>query len=136
MKAEWDPTPAERTYYRSAKDGQRAYLVRRNGKDMLRLDRPMEEILHPIDLENSPEWRPDVTTPPLTPHAIAAVAFAADRALCKATGVQLKSHQTEWLSMKEQARIDWMNEGPKTGDIRDDLYDAIMGTLRPLTDGG
>jgi hypothetical protein len=129
---DWDPTPAERAYYRSHKDGQRAYLVRRNGKDMLRLDRPMEEILHQLD----GNWQADVSIPPLSVHAIAAVAFAADRALCKATGVQLKAHQGEWLSMKEQARIDWMNEGPKTGDIRDDLYDAIMGTLRKLTDGG
>lgn len=133
---DWDPNPAERTYYRSRKDGQRAYLVRRNGKDMLRLDRPMEEILHRIDIENHPEWELDVKIPPLSLHAIAAVAFAADRALCKATGVQLKAHQTEWLSMKEQARIDWMNDGPQVGGIRDDLYDTIMGTLKALTDGG
>lgn len=135
MSQNWDPNPSERTYYRSHKDGQRAYLVRRNGKDMLKLDRPMEEILHAFGPENASEWRADVSIPPLSPHAIAAVAFAADRALCKATGVQLKAHQTEWLSMKEQARIDWMNDGPKDGGIRDDLYDAIMGTLKALTDG-
>lgn len=134
MSQNWDPSPAERTYYRSRKDGQRAYLVRRNGKDMLRLDRPMEEILHRIDIENHPEWELDVKIPPLSLHAIAAVAFAADRALCKATGVQLKAHQGEWLSMKEQDRIAWMNEGPK-GGIREDLYDVIMGTLKALTDG-
>jgi hypothetical protein len=127
----WDPAPDEKTFYRSASDGQRAYLVKRAGKDMLKLDRPMEEILRPMD----GTWVPDTQIHPLTPHAIAAIAFAADRALCKAMGTNLAQKDQEWLSQKEQARIKWMESGPSTGDIRDDLYDAIMGTLKPLTDG-
>jgi hypothetical protein len=127
---DWDPTPDQRTYYRSAEDGQRAYLVKRGGKDMVRLDRPMEEILRPLD----GSWRPDTQTYPFTAHQVAEVAFAADRALCRTMGKHLDAGK-EWLSLKEQARIKWMEEGPSTGDIRDDLYDAIMGTLKGMTDG-
>ena len=127
-----DPTPDQRVYYRSAQDGQRAYVVQRNGKDVLKLDRPMEEIIRKMD----GSWVPDIQMHPLTAHAVAAVAFAADRALCKAQGVHLKPQETEWLSMKEQDRIKWMETGPVTGDVRQDLYDAIMGTLQSLTDGG
>ena len=77
--SDWDPTPDQRTYYRSAEDGQRAYLVKRNGKDMVRLDRPMEEILRPLD----GSWRPDTQTYPFTAHQVAEVAFAADRAVAE-----------------------------------------------------
>jgi hypothetical protein len=130
-----DPKPSDRVYYRSAKDGQRAYLVRREGKDMLKLDRPMEEILHRIDLENLTGWVPDVQLHPLTKHAVGKVAYDADVALRRAMGIHMKPQETEWLSMKEQDRIKWMESGPASGDVRMDLYDAIMGTLSSLTDG-
>lgn len=126
-----DPKPSDRVYYRSSEDGQRAYLVRRAGKDMLKLDRPMEEILRPFD----GNWKPDVQQHPLTKHAVGKVAYDADVALRRAMGVHMKPQETEWLSMKEQARIKWMESGPASGDVREDLYDAIMGTLSSLTDG-
>jgi hypothetical protein len=126
-----DPKPSDRVYYRSTEDGQRAYLVNRLGKDMMKLDRPMEEILRPFD----GGWVPDAQQHPLTKHAVGKVAFDADVALRKAMGKHMKPQETEWLSMKEQDRIKWMESGPASGDIRDDLYDAIMGTLLGLTDG-
>ena len=128
---DWDPKPSERTYYRSSQDGQRAYLVRKNGQDKLRLDRPMEEIL--ISLDGT--WKPDVQSHPLTQHAVAAVAFAADVVLRKSMGHMVKSNEMDWLSLGEQQRIKWMSRGPESGDVRDDLYDAIMGTLQGLTSG-
>lgn len=136
--SDWDPKPDERVYYRSSADGQRAYLVRRNGKDMLRLDRPMEEILHPVSKVDGAvggPWTPDVQIHPLTAHAVAKIAFVADRALCAAMGQPVLAKHADWLSQKEQVRIDFMENGPDTGDVRDDLYDAIMGTLKKLTDG-
>lgn len=131
---DWNPAPSERTYYRSARDGQRAYLVRRGGKDMMRLDREMEEILHPVDLANMHEWRPDNQVHPINTHQLAQVAFAADRELCRVLGKPVEARR-EWLSMKEQDRVKWMQDGPDTGDIRDDLYDAIQGTLGSLLNG-
>lgn len=125
-----DPAPSERVYYRSKQDGQRGYLVKRDGEDRIRLDRPMEEILFKV----SSLWEPDNQTYPMTEHQIARVAFVADRALCGAMGKHDLGRQ-DWLSLKEQARIKWMKDGPESGDIRDDLFDAIIGTLRGLTNG-
>lgn len=125
----WDPLPSERQYYRSPVDNQRAYLVRRNGKDMLRLDRPMEEILHPL----TDSWKPDRQAYPINSQQIAYVAYVADQALCKALGKS--PGKGEWLSLREKERIEWMDDGPADGSVRDDLYDAIMGTLKGLNDG-
>lgn len=131
MKDNWDPKPAERTYYRSRHDGQRAYLVRRDGVDQLRLDRPQEELLRKF---TDAEWSPDDQTYPMTPHQAARVAFIADRALCGVIGAHTEARD-EWLSQKERARIRFMERGPETGDIRDKLFGAIMGVLRELTNG-
>ena len=100
----WDPTPDEKTFYRSTQDGQRGFLVRRGGKDKIRLDRPMEEIILPL----SAQWVPDVQSHPLTAHAVAKIAFVADRALCEAMGRRLPGKDGDWLSLREQLRIKWM----------------------------
>ena len=131
---DWTPAPSERTYYRSVRDGQRAYLVRRGGKDMMRLDREMEEILFPVNKENLQEWVADRQVHPINAYQLAQVTFAADRELCRVMGKTIESRK-EWLSLKEQERVKWMEVGPDTGDIRDDLYDAMTGTLRSLVDG-
>lgn len=128
---DWDPAPDERVYYRSSEDNQRAYLVRRDGKDMLRLDRPMEEILRPMNQS----WKSDNQVHAVNAQQLAQVAFAADRQLCRVLGRHNEA-TLEWLSLKEPARIKWMKKGPCTGDIREDLFDAIMGTLGSLADGG
>lgn len=127
---DWDPKPDERTYYRSGQDGQRAYLVKRGGKDMLRLDRPMEELLRSLDAS----WQPDHRAYAFTEYQVAQVAHEAHRSLCRLLG-KYQDAEKDWLSLKEQDRIKWMEVGPESGDIRDDLYDAIMGTLRQTTDG-
>jgi len=91
----------------------------------------MEEIIRPLD----GAWQPDVQNHPLTVNQVTSVAFAADRQLCRVLGVQLKKHEYEWLSMREQDRIEFMESGPGSEGPRDDLYDAIMGTLSGMTDG-
>ena len=128
---DWTPAPSERTYYRSRQDGQRGYMVRREGKDMIRLDREMEEILHPMDPNT---WKVDQQVHPINAYQLAQVAFEADRMLCRVTGRTLEGKK-EWLSLKEQERVAWLQNGPDTGDIRDDLHDAIVGTLKVLVDG-
>ena len=126
----WDPEPSERKFYRSSVDGQRGYLVRREGKDIIRLDRPMEEILKPFN----ESWRADMQVYPVSEHQVARIAFIADRALCGVLG-RHDLERDDWLSLHEKARIKWMKEGPNSGDVRDDLYDAIIGTLRPMSNG-
>lgn len=124
----WDPKPSERSYYRSPVDNQRGYLVRRGGKDMIRLDRPMEEILYPVE-----GWKSDRGAPAVNPNQLGYVTWAADQALCRVLGVAAGTK--EWIGLKEQERIKWMEEGPGDGGRRDDLFDAISGTLQGMKDG-
>lgn len=131
MKPDWTPAHSERTYYRSRQDGQRGFMVRRDGKDMIRLDREMEEILHPMDMN---VWKADVQIHPINAYQLAQVAFAADREFCRVTGRTMEGKR-EWLSLKEKERVKWLQDGPDTGDVRDDLHDAIVGTLKVMLDG-
>ena len=130
MKSEdhWDPKPHERKYYRSAIDGQRGYLVRRDGKDRIRYDRPMED-LH-TDLSG---WIEDKQLHPMSAHAAAKIAFIADKALCKAIGDY--GPKEEWIDLSDKERIRFMKDGPDVGGFRDEFHKGIMGLLKDLTDG-
>jgi hypothetical protein len=119
----------ERSWYRSVMDGQRAYLVERDGKTYVRLDRPDEEIMRPFV---AAEWVPDFEKQPFTETQIAQVAFEADRRLCLALGLHDKARK-EWPSLSDDMRIAWLRQGPAAPEVRAELYAAIMGALRGYT---
>lgn len=129
MKDNWDPKPDQRKYYRASADGQRGYLVRRDGKDCIRLDRPMEELITPLD----GSWILDAKLHVMSPHAAAKIAFIADQALCRATGEY--GSKTEWIDLHDRERIRFMKDGPDVGGFRDEFYKGVMGLLKDLTDG-
>ena len=93
--ADWEPKPSERTYYRSRTDGQRAYLVKRDGEECLRLDRPSEAIYKKLDAN----WVADVQHHVANAHQVAKVAFIADRALCHIVGAHQEAKE-EWINLK------------------------------------
>lgn len=125
---DWDPKPHERTYYRSTTDGQRGYLVRRNGQDRIRLDRPMEDVHS--DLSG---WVKDEQKHPLSPHAAAKIAFIADQALARAIGDY--AAKGEWIDLTDKERARFMADGPDAGNYRDDFHAGVMKLLGELTDG-
>jgi len=129
VKDHWDPKPDERKYYRRSYDGQRGYLVRRSGKDCVRLDRPMEELISPLD----GAWVLDAKLHVMSPHAAAKIAYIADQALCRATGEY--GSKKEWIDLGDKERIRFMKDGPDVGGFRDEFYKGIMGLLKDLTDG-
>ena len=127
---DWDPLPSERTYYRSTSSGDLGYLVRRGGEDKIRLDRPMEEIIRPLR-EN--EWQREQEFRPFARAQVAAIAFETDKLLCKMLGLH-KEGKAEWLSLKDDDRIAFMQDGPAGGNpLRRDLYLAIRGILDPYS---
>ena len=130
QSVDWEPKPSERVYYRSSVDGQRAYVVRRNDEECLRLDRPGEELIRKKD----GTWKLDEQLYPLTAHQLAKVAWVADKALCACIGEHTESKK-DWLNTPERERIRFMKEGPDMGNIRDQLYTAIMTSLKDLTGG-
>lgn len=81
-----------------------------------------------------PDWAPDVQKHSANPYQVAKVAFIADRALCSVIGEYIEA-KDEWLNLKEDKRIDFMDNGPCDDGIRDELFKAISKCLRKLTDG-
>lgn len=128
---DWDPKPSERVYYRSTHDGQRGYMVRRNGIEAIRLDRPMEELIR----ELNDGWKRDEESYPLNPHRLAKIAFVADRELAAAIGDRIEPREREWIDLSERERIRFLNDGPDEGGIRDKLHLAIVECLKELAGG-
>lgn len=122
----WDPEPHERLYYRHAVTGDRGWLVRRDGKDVIRMDRPHEE----LRTFREHEWKRDTETRPLTVYQVGQIAFAADRALAAALG----NHQVArkgWMDITDDQRRQWVMAGPLE-EPRKTLRDGIIELLRPL----
>lgn len=125
--SDWEPAPHERTYYRqTSQNGQRGWLVRRAGADMIRLDRPQEELLLPFRQDG---WVREETARLMTPLQVAMVALEADRKLSQIIGDH-KDAKREWISMKEAERTEWAASGPaEKHPARIALFDAIQKVL-------
>lgn len=125
-EGDWDPPDHEKLWVRHHLTGDRGYLVKRGGKDKVRMDRgPAEEIR---------DYRPNdwnLVDPPARMSLIQAckVSYEADRELCKFIGLHQQSRK-EWLNLSEEHRIIWMKEGPESPPLRAEMYAAIMGVLR------
>lgn len=123
-----DPTPDQRCYVRHAITGDRGYLVWRDGEQRVRLDRPQEVVL-----PRTSDWHDDDDAAMFTLHQVARIAYAADRQLLSSVG-QHKDARTEWLDMKEAARIAWVEKGPASEKgavhpLRPILWKAVMEVL-------
>lgn len=125
----WDPEPHARVYYRHARTGDLGYLVRREGQDHIRMDRPMDDSTRTF---RAGEWLPEHDRRPLTVAQLAQVAFAADLQLCRWMGMHEESKK-EWVNLREEERIEWMQHAPKGEVIRRRLYAGVMAALKPYT---
>ncbi len=104
------PAPPERrTYWRHNQSGERGFRVEDKDADLIQLDRPMETIQRPF---HAGEWSVESEDRPIRRAALAQVAQAADAQLCKALGLH-EHGKTEWLSLSDEQRILWMNDGPQ-----------------------
>lgn len=126
LEPDWDPPEHERQYFRSAQTGDRGWMVRRGGKDTIKLDRKAEVIERTFFPGDWVEESPDV--PDFTAIQIAQVTFEADKALCRQMG-DAKKAKREWLNLSDDQRIQWMNEGP-VEPRRKKLYAAVKKALQ------
>lgn len=126
--AEWDPFPADREWFRNRQTGDRGYLVRRSGKTVIRLDRPAQELI----FAKSDDWIADEYGSLLLESQAAAVAFAADREVCRAVGLHIESRRG-WHDLSDQERIKFLTDGPprKGHALRGVVYDAIRVAMKP-----
>jgi hypothetical protein len=128
MSEKFDPQPADRQWYRSVSTGDRGYLVKRDGKDVIRLDRPMQEVLFP----KTNDWIEDVYGSLLLETQAAAIAFAADREVCRAVGLHLESRRG-WQDLSDAERIKFLKDGPPRTShaLRGIVYDAVTVAMKP-----
>lgn len=106
-----DPVESEKIWYRHRMDGQRGFLVERDGKHFIKLDRPNEEILKPWSESTKRQWIPDVEARGLQPAQIGRIAFEADKQLCLEMGDHDRARR-EWPSLPDRVRQAFIERGP------------------------
>ena len=131
----YEPPVGDRKFYRSATTGDRAYLVRRDGRDCVKLDRPMEDICKPFRPD---DWIEEMKFAPLARAHIVQVAFEADKRLLPFLGLRLEARK-EWLSLLDPERLQWLQDGPPRSkdknhqEMRRALWDSTIAALEPFT---
>jgi hypothetical protein len=127
----YEPLPHNREKYRDKDSGDLGYLVRRDGKTWIKLDRVGQEILRPF---RDGKWTAEVEHRPLTRYHAGCVTFEADKALCRALGVADLGRR-DWLSLTDDKRNDWIENGPGPRDPkRLELYEGIRSILDKMTE--
>lgn len=122
----WDPPAHERSYFRHSSSGDLGWMVRRDGEDHIKYDRPMQDLTKPY---RQGEWKPENRPYPLTVTQMAMVAFEADKRLCFFLGLQSKT-KMDWQALTDRERDMWVNGGPEVPERRAILYNAIMDGLK------
>ena len=122
----YEPQPNQRDWYSHTRTGDRGWLVRRDGVDYIKLDRPNEEILKRFQ---QGEWHRDEEHRPMTVAQVAQIAYEADRKLCFFIGQHDRARK-EWPSLSDKERIAWMKEGPTDGGPREALYAHCFMAMR------
>jgi hypothetical protein len=125
---DYEPELEERLFYRSRATGDKGFIVKRDGRLYVKLDRPNQEILR---VYAEQDWIPAFDIRPLTRMALGQVAFEADRKLCFFLGLHEKSRR-EWLSLSDDQRIRWIKYGPVEKERRL-LWESILKGLEGLT---
>lgn len=121
----WDPPAWHRVYLRHARTSDLGYLVRRAGKDVVRLDRVNQEILQDYDAQ---VWLAETDYRPISHVQVVQIAFVADQHLLRALGEHQKARKN-WHEISEKQRKAWLEEGPKDPPKRAELYKAIVECL-------
>ena len=125
---DYDPPKHERKYYRHGTTGDLGWLVLRDGKDWIRLDRGegADEHLRPF---RRLDWIEEHEHREMSQAHIARVAFEADKALCMALGMHERG-QLDWMKLSDEARIKWVDRGPPMSHaLRRRLYDSVRFAL-------
>lgn len=122
----YDPPENERMYFRSTNDSQLGWLVIREGKQAMKLDRAAQDLWK---VYRPGEWIPEKEARPLTRMQVAAAAYEFDQKLALLFG-RYDEKRTPWPSLREETRIQFMQNGPASPPaVRKDVYRAIMAAM-------
>jgi hypothetical protein len=122
---DYDPPEHLRVWFRHAQTGDLGYIVKVGGEDMIRLDRPgqkLDRVFKPND------WIAEREARKMSRAQLTQIAFEADKKLCFFLGDHQRARQ-EWIGLRDEQRIAWIEQGPKTPRVRVELYRAIMAAM-------
>ena len=125
---DWDPEAHEKQWFSHGVTGDLGWLVRREGKDYIRLDRPDLDEIRPYEPS---DWRAKAEHRPISPAQLAMVMFMADKQYCLTMGMYEKARE-DWASLSQKRRRVWIETGPTEDPDRARLYAAIKGALGHL----
>lgn len=123
----WDPDPRDRAYMRHAATGDLGWLVRRSGEDHVKYDRAGvdQTVRVTRDASGAPvNWLPVSAPAPLNTFQVAMLAYEVNRMLDRFLGNV--NNRKAWIDIDEDKRRDWLEFGPNSPGIRDDMNRAIM----------
>jgi len=125
---DYEPEPQNRVWYRHAAMGDIGWMVRSDGKDMIRLDRGADLGKHHLRPYKPGDWVQQEEHRPMTQHHLALITWSADRAVCKAMGFSRTAK--DWAELKDEERIEWIKHGPPSGIERKVVFNAIQTALK------
>lgn len=100
---------AKRQWFRSRIDGNLGFLVERNGRKYIQLNRNAEVIQKPY---NENDWDPQASPHRFNVHQIGRVAWEADKAFCRlCLGLHNEARES-WDKISPERRERWLREGP------------------------
>lgn len=130
---EWDPKPHERTWFSRRDNGERGWLVRREGADFIMVDSPMMPEEFRLRRYRQGDWLKDPGPRTIMVAQVAKIAFAADLELRRSLGKH--GPPKSWEDMKDAERIEWLQgRGPEFGEDtpRQGLFRAIYSAIGGL----
>lgn len=118
-------------WYRNRQTGDRGKMEIRDGEKVIVYDRPnVDQWVH----YSEAEWKVETEARTYSMMELGQIAWAADRELCRILGDHARAEK-KWGHMSEAARHKWIVKGPVKPESRVELFDAIMGVLRPMGAG-
>lgn len=130
LRPHYEPIPADRVWVRSASDGERGWLVRREGMTYVRMNRPSQEIVKPYRKHDFIE---EVEHRPLTKLQVAQVCFEADRAMCRVLNMHDLARK-DWVSLSDRERAELMKDGPGGEPKRRGMYEVLRAYLEGISE--
>jgi hypothetical protein len=98
-----DQKPEERVWYAHRTTGERAYLVLRDGREWMHLDRPTEALR-----AFTGDWVRDTEFRPIAIGQLAQVAYVAHQELCRVVGDHGQT-QKAWVALSDAERRPWLD---------------------------
>ncbi len=120
-----------RAWYRNRQTGDRGQLEERDGQKVIVYDRPAVDQWIPF---SDAEWKLETEARTYSMMELGQIAWAADRELCRILG-DYERAEKKWGRLSEATRHKWIVKGPMKPECRVELFDAIMGVLRPMGAG-